>query len=101
MDEDIMKDMDNATSIMNNIRPRGMTNLTSHINEIREAIVQMTPNMKAQGKRIVIVLATDGLPTDEFGSHAESVRENFIESLRMLSCLPVWVVVRLCTGKRK
>merc|ERR1712187_890625 len=39
-------------------------------------------------------MGTDGLPTSESGSDP---KREFIESLRLLEGLPVWVVIRLCT----
>lgn len=40
------------------------------------------------------MLATDGLPTDVEGNESEEVFQDFIEALRMLEGLPVWVVIR-------
>jgi hypothetical protein len=41
------------------------------------------------------------LPTDEDGNESEEVFQDFIEALRMLEGLPVWVVIRLCTNEKK
>jgi len=86
-----------ATSIMRKARPGGCTPLTSHILEIHNEISQMAPELRRLGKKVVIVIATDGLPTDEFGYGGANHNQEFVDALRMLEGLPVWVVVRLCT----
>jgi hypothetical protein len=39
----------------------------------------------------------DGLPTDERGYGGAAHQNEFVEKLRLLEGLPVWVVIRLCT----
>jgi len=48
-------------------------------------------------KLYTVVLATQGLPTNEKGEGGPSVIQHFVQTLRSLEGLPVWVVVRLCT----
>ena len=96
-----MNDVHNATKIMNKSSPGGVTPLISHILEIQHSVIQMAPQLRREGKRVSIILATDGLPTDDHGSHGELIRQQFVESLRLLEGLPVWIVIRLCTGKIK
>ncbi len=49
--------------------------------------------MKEKGQqKVAIVIATDGLP---------NVRHSFVEALRSLEGLPVWIVIRLCTDDDK
>lgn len=98
-ESDIMQDVQNAKSVMNKCSPNGVTPLISHILEIQESIMAMAPELMDEGKRVAIILATDGLPTDAHGAHSELVREQFVQALRLLEGLPVWLVVRLCTGK--
>eukprot|EP00521_Asterionellopsis_glacialis_P017026 CAMPEP_0195291352 /NCGR_PEP_ID=MMETSP0707-20130614/7745_1 /TAXON_ID=33640 /ORGANISM="Asterionellopsis glacialis, Strain CCMP134" /LENGTH=395 /DNA_ID=CAMNT_0040351657 /DNA_START=52 /DNA_END=1239 /DNA_ORIENTATION=+ len=91
--------MQNAMSIMNKARPGGCTPLTKHILDIHSSIRQMAPDLRQSGKRVVIVLATDGLPTDELGYGGIEQQQQFVESLRMLEGFPVWIVIRLCTDE--
>jgi hypothetical protein len=57
----------------------------------------MAPALRAVGRRIAVIIATDGLPTDERGYGGEGYQQEFVEALRLLEGLPVWVVIRLCT----
>ena len=80
-------------------RPGGCTPLTQHILEIHREIVAEEHALRSSGQRVVIVLATDGLPTDERGYGGPLHQEEFMTSLRMLEGLPVWIIVRLCTDE--
>merc|ERR1712038_1813774 len=59
----------------------------------------MKESLLAEGKRVVIVLATDGLPTNEYGECNNFIKDLFVQSLRSLEGLPVWLVVRLSTDE--
>lgn len=48
-----------------------------------------------------MILATDGLPTDENGYGGEEITQEFIKSLKTLEGLPIWLVIRLCTDEDK
>ena len=50
---------------------------------------------------MVVVLATDGLPTDENGYGGDEITQQFIQALRALEGLPIWLVIRLCTDEEK
>jgi hypothetical protein len=92
-------DVQDALSILKNTRPGGCTPLTSHILEIHHEISQMAPALRQAGRKVVLVIATDGLPTDERGYGGDQHQQEFVEALRLLEGLPVWVVVRLCTDE--
>merc|ERR1712113_14778 len=95
MGEDkIHSDVANAMSIMARARPSGCTPLTQHIREIHESILAMKESLQMEGKRAVVVLATDGLPTNEFGQCNNYIKDEFVQSLKRLEGLPVWLVVR-------
>jgi hypothetical protein len=93
----IMDDAHEASSIIRRARPGGCTPLTSHILEIHKEVFQMAPELRRLGKKVVMVIATDGLPTDERGYGGPQHNQEFVEALRLLEGLPIWVVVRLCT----
>jgi len=90
-----------ARSLMNKAQPSGLTPLNDHILYIHERIRSMSPSLEKDGKKAVIILATDGLPTDEMGFSSEYASNQFIQSLRLLEGLPVWIVIRLCTDEDK
>lgn len=92
-------DVSSALSVINNARPNGVTPLTMHIMEIQHHVTQMLPHLKSTGQRVAIVIATDGLPSDEAGYSNHETRQEFIGALRLLEGLPVWVVIRLCTDE--
>jgi hypothetical protein len=79
--------------------PSGVTPLSEHVREIRENVQAMEPSLLQSGTRVAIILATDGLPTDFRGMADERSKREFVESLRSLEGLPVWVVIRLCTDE--
>jgi hypothetical protein len=51
--------------------------------------------------QIAVILATDGLPTDDQGYGGDEITQNFIKALRSLEGLPIWLVIRLCTDEDK
>jgi Mg-chelatase subunit ChlD len=82
-----------------NVSPGGVTPLSEHIRDIRENIRNLEPALRHDGTRVVIILATDGLPTDIHGRCDYSTKQEFTEALRTLEGLPVWIVIRLCTDE--
>ncbi len=46
-----------------------------------------------------MILATDGLPTDDQGYGGDDITKAFIQALRSLEGLPIWLVIRLCTDE--
>lgn len=96
-DEYLDQDLAIAKSTMLNAAPGGVTPLISHLQEIRQNILAMETSLRNTGSKVVLVLATDGLPTDIRGVTDHSVNRQFTEALRSLEGLPIWVVVRLCT----
>jgi len=96
-DNMVTQDIDRAIHIMQRSAPRGTTPLTRHINEIREDIQAMESSLVREGKKVTIIIATDGLPTDAYGGGGEWENKNFVRALKSLEGLPVWIVVRLCT----
>jgi hypothetical protein len=71
--------------------PNGGTPLCHHIHEVTNQIRMMEQQLRANGQKALVVIATDG----------ESSDGNIAEAMRPLKDLPVWVVVRLCTDEDK
>lgn len=90
-------EVNHALGLLRRVRPGGCTPLTQHILQIHREIKQMAPALRSVGRRVAVIIATDGLPTDERGYGGEGYQQEFVEALRLLEPLPVWVVIRLCT----
>lgn len=99
--ENIIQDMHEAQRIIRTARPGGCTPLTSHILEIQHEVKNLAPALRANGQRVVVCVATDGLPTDERGYGGDVHQRDFVDALRLLEGLPVWIVIRLCTDEEK
>lgn len=68
--------------------PNGLTPLCRHVRDIVGKISSMEPSLRASGKKVKLIIATDGEASDG----------NLAEAMRPLRYLPVWIVVRLCTN---
>ena len=90
-----------AQQVMLNAAPGGVTPLIPHLQEVRQNILDMEDQLRKDGSKVVLVLATDGLPTDQRGISDRQVQRQFVDALRMLEGLPVWIVVRLCTDEEE
>ena len=94
-----MTNPNDAIQLIKKAKPGGCTPLTDHIMAIRAEIEAMLPQLRSHGQKVAIVIATDGLPTDERGYGGHGHQEQFVSALRLLEGLPVWVVIRLCTDE--
>jgi hypothetical protein len=90
-----------AQEIVRKSSPRGVTPLTQHLKEIRVQLVAVEGSLRAKGQEAVVVLATDGLPSNAYGESSESVLRDFLIALKALQSLPVWIVIRLCTDDKQ
>eukprot|EP00934_Nitzschia_sp_Nitz4_P005937 Nitzschia sp. Nitz4//scaffold14_size191712//130833//131996//NITZ4_001739-RA/size191712-snap-gene-0.138-mRNA-1//1//CDS//3329536975//5927//frame0 len=97
--EDVETDVRNARAVMQQTKPQGVTPLTEHIHAIRMEIERMLSHLSHSGKRVAVVLATDGLPSDVEGYGGKEITDEFVQALRGLEGLPIWVVIRLCTDE--
>jgi len=96
-DDFIEEDLREAQRMINTASPTGVTPLSRHIRQVKEEVESMVPSLQAEGKRVALILATDGLPSDERGGNGDHVLQEFTNALRSLEGLPLWIVVRLCT----
>eukprot|EP00535_Pseudo-nitzschia_heimii_P001114 CAMPEP_0197173172 /NCGR_PEP_ID=MMETSP1423-20130617/191_1 /TAXON_ID=476441 /ORGANISM="Pseudo-nitzschia heimii, Strain UNC1101" /LENGTH=402 /DNA_ID=CAMNT_0042621941 /DNA_START=138 /DNA_END=1346 /DNA_ORIENTATION=- len=95
--ERIPEDLDTALRTLREVSPIGVTPLSERVQEIGVTVRSMRDQLIANGHKAVIVLATDGLPSDRYGKSTMVERRIFQQALRSLEGLPVWVVIRLCT----
>eukprot|EP00934_Nitzschia_sp_Nitz4_P001002 Nitzschia sp. Nitz4//scaffold33_size148984//77866//81653//NITZ4_002931-RA/size148984-snap-gene-0.26-mRNA-1//-1//CDS//3329548436//1002//frame0 len=97
--EHIIEDVANANKVISTVPPTGCTPLSEHIREIRSTVMSMLPQLQDSGKRVAIILATDGIPTDSKGCASDQTKWEFEKELRSLVGLPIWMVIRLCTDE--
>jgi hypothetical protein len=90
-----------AQLVMQRAKPTGFTPLTERLNQVQQKIRKKADDCYAQGKRVALVIATDGLPTDSAGNETNQAREDFVMALKEIEDLPVWLVIRLCTDEIK
>ena len=90
-----------AIEIMKMSQPGGVTPLVRHVEEIRQSIMELAPTLREDGCRVAVILATDGLPTDDHGYGGAGKQQEFLRALRSLEGLPIWLVVRLCTDEEE
>ena len=69
--------------------PSGGTPLCRHISEIAMQISALAPQLRANNQKAALIIATDG----------ESSDGDVAQAMAPLGQLPVWVVIRLCTGE--
>ncbi|CAJ1953439.1 unnamed protein product [Cylindrotheca closterium] len=96
---DVESELRNARMVINRTKPDGVTPLTRHIFEIHSEIRSMLPELHRTGRKVAVVIATDGLPTDDQGNGGEEITHEFVRALRGLEGLPIWLVIRLCTDE--
>lgn len=94
-------DIRNGRTFMQRVKPIGTTPLVAHVWSIQKHVHYIAPQLRRDGKRVVVVLATDGLPTDSDGYIGDDVDAEFFDALKALEGLPVWLVIRLCTDEDK
>ncbi len=69
--------------------PYGQTPLCTHIDDIVKEVKKLAPELRANGHKAVVVIATDGEASDG----------NVAQALKPLKNLPVLLMVRLCTDQ--
>jgi len=88
------------TNMLDRTFPNGATPLVERIREIYTRIKTQHKNLAAAGQHVMLVIATDGLPTNSGISSSQKMRRMLVQQLRQIMIeLPVYVVVRLCTDE--
>jgi hypothetical protein len=83
-------DMEDFVENFSHIQPEGVTPLSFHLRRINQSLRHME-------MKIVLVLATDGKPTDAYGYSSPVVDQEFENALLQVQS-KAWVVIRLCTN---
>lgn len=98
---EIAEDLQNALMTLDAVSPAGCTPLSEHLEVCRTVVQRMKNDLVQKGQKVVVVIATDGLPSDECGTSGPDELKFFKDTLRSLGGLPIWVVIRLCTDNQK
>jgi len=93
IESDLMDTLHN----MRQISPAGVTPLSERVIEIASYITSIRDDLVSKGQKAVVVLATDGLPSNRYGETTRATMNEFKNALRQMEGLPVWLVIRLCT----
>jgi len=99
--EHISEDLRIALKNIRDISPSGATPLSERVQEIQFTVESMKDQLVAKNQKVVIVLATDGLPSNRYGETSQLQLNEFKQALRSLERLPIWLVIRLCTDDDK
>eukprot|EP00980_Cylindrotheca_fusiformis_P009994 scaffold2212_cov143-Cylindrotheca_fusiformis.AAC.12 len=94
------KSLKQAQTVLTQHQPGGSTPLTESIYAIRKEIVELLPQLKADGTKVAVVIVTDGCNHNlgNLGQDEREIHEEVLQALQsLLRGLPVTVVVRLCT----
>merc|ERR1712151_735711 len=81
--------------------PRGTTPLTERLKKIHRRIAPQAMDLARKGQKVVLVIATDGLPTGSGYTRPAGPEQQrlMVAELRRISAeLPMHLVVRLCTN---
>ncbi len=78
-------------NILQNSSPNGATPLCYHIGKVVQQIESIAPQLRANGQKAFVTIATDGESSDGV----------IVDALRPLQSLPVGVIIRLCTDERR
>ena len=87
--------------VMEQTVPAGPSPLTAQLQLLRQHLCAIAPQLRAQRQTASIVVATQGLPTDEHGVSSPAIVQEFVQTLRSLENLPVTVVIRMCTDEER
>ena len=80
----IRSDLTLAQNTMQHTTPSGDTPLTDHLNSIRDMLMAQAHELRQEGKKVALIIATDGLPTNEMGIGGFEEQERFIQAMRSL-----------------
>lgn len=97
--ESVSSSLQSLQRMLDSTQPGGLTPLRDRLEEIHRRIQAQHMELAQNGQRIVLVIATDGLPTSSSsGASTATNKSQFVEVLNRLGFeLSVFIVIRLCT----
>jgi len=97
--EPVASSLESLRRMLDGTQPGGVTPLRDRLEEIYRRIQAQQMELANNGQRVVLVIATDGLPTSSSSGTSTAVhKQQLVEILNRLGFeLSVFLVVRLCT----
>jgi Mg-chelatase subunit ChlD len=95
----IREDLDVARSVLQHTTPSGVTPLTRHLEQVLDHVQSLQATLIRTGTKVVLVICSDGIPTDDQGYTGPDIKSHFVNTLRKFQGLSIWIVVRLCTDE--
>jgi hypothetical protein len=92
------QDVPKVHEMLDSAQPEGTKPFTLSVLNACEQISSIQTSLTAKGQKAVVILATDRLPSDEYGVATEDAKEEFAKAMAKLQLLPVSTTIRLCTS---
>jgi len=99
--EGLQREMAIVKTVMTRTNPKGPSSLSNVILQLQKHLITIADGLRQRNQTVAIVLATQGLPSDDQGGCGQEQTQHFLRALRSLEGLPVCVVVRLCTDDER
>eukprot|EP01043_Picozoa_sp_COSAG02_P037306 COSAG02_NODE_2789_length_8024_cov_8.486183_3_plen_411_part_00 len=96
---DVGRQIEGLRLLLKRNGPTGVTPLATRITAIAERLRQQEQQLISAGQKVVLNIATDGLPTSASSGHSTSAtRDQLSRLLRQIQLeLPIYLVIRLTT----
>jgi len=94
---DLHQEVETARRMMSS-EPRGKTPIVKRLKEIRDEIEEVAERLRHNGEKLLLVIATDGKPTDEKGNDGENAKRQLTSILKELEIYPIWIIIRICSN---
>jgi len=95
------EDFQKARKLVREVSPEGVSPLIDQVYQVSDRVKKWSKKLIKSNQKVVVVIATDGLPTDSTGVEGSNHKGEFIDALKCLLRQPVWLVIRLCTGEHR
>ena len=83
--------------ILKSIQPGGPTNLTKQLRTIYNYIASIAHQLRSSNQKVSLVIATQGLPTNDNGESNQQITHDFVMALKAFENVPATITLRLCT----
>lgn len=78
--------------------PNGAATLASELRILREYVASIESTVRSRGDTVAIIIATQGLPTNEYNQTSPVITQEFVNVLQSFANLPVSVTMRMCSN---